>query len=138
MYNWGKYLEVNKLRSARPITVAILDDGFDLTRLSIKENFKGMPGVSFQPSGLLSNTQTPYMSGVAVGYNSHGTIMAYCVMKMCPQAQILPVRLPMGGRRINTTRSFSPDPFDVVKVRLSRKMQRLSRFRLEENLYDQY
>lgn len=112
MYKWGIFLGSTGLRPTRPVTVAIVDDGFDLTRASIKENFKGTPGASFQPSGLKS-----YMSGAAVGYKSHGTIMASCVKQMCPQVRILPIRIKTGHQRDNTSRSFSP--FDVIQVRFS-------------------
>ncbi|KAF8417286.1 hypothetical protein EV426DRAFT_711737 [Tirmania nivea] len=119
MYKWGRFLGSTGLRSTRPVTVAILDDGFDLTRSSIKENFKGTPGISFQPAGLLNNNQKskPYMSGVAVGYKSHGTIMAYYVKQMCPQVRILPIRLNTRDRRNSASRSFAP--FDVIEVRHS-------------------
>ncbi|KAF8454391.1 peptidase S8/S53 domain-containing protein [Terfezia claveryi] len=109
MYKWGRFFSSNNHQSTRPITVAILDDGFDLTRPSIKENFKGTPGVSFQPSGLKH-----YMSGVAVGYKSHGTIMAYCVKQMFPQVRILPIRIKTGNRRNTASRSFSP--FEVIEA----------------------
>ncbi|RPB29701.1 subtilisin-like protein [Terfezia boudieri ATCC MYA-4762] len=109
MYKWGRFLCSAKFQSTRPITVAILDDGFDLTRPSIKENFKGTPGVSFQPSGVKH-----YKSGVAVGYKSHGTIMAYCVKQMFPQVRILPIRIKTGDRRNTASQSFSP--FDVIEA----------------------
>ena len=118
MYKWGKFLGSTSLQLTRPVTVAILDDGFDLTRSTIKDSFKGTPSASFQPSGLWNNGPNPYMSSVAVGYKSHGTIMAYCVKQMCPQVRILPIRLNTGDR---TGNSASPtfSSFDAIEVRRS-------------------
>ena len=69
----------------RPV-VAILDDGVDVMRDDIKDRLIG--GQSFKGA----DGKKRY-SGYQGRPGCHGTIMASLVLKMCPQATILPIRL---------------------------------------------
>jgi len=107
---WNEFTE--QLEDAvpldRPIHVAILDDGFDVTHPNLKNNMVG--GYSCEP-----NDPQGRIIGVAVPEPTHGTKVAYLVTKSCPQVKIIPIRLEQrdgSGRPRPTIRS-------VAKVRYS-------------------
>lgn len=73
-------------RTRQKPVVAILDDGVDVMRDDIKDRLIGGQSFKGTPGG-------QRYSGYQAGPGSHGTIMASLVLKMCPQATVLPIRL---------------------------------------------
>lgn len=73
-------------RTRQKPVVAILDDGVDVMQDDIKDRLIGGQSFKGTPGG-------QRYSGYQAGPGSHGTIMASLVLRMCPQATILPIRL---------------------------------------------
>ena len=75
-----------KLESYNPITIALIDDGFDVIKKSLYNRYYG--GKSFSLSDDINRRERPwYYSG------GHGTAMASLICRICPNAKIIPLRL---------------------------------------------
>ena len=72
--------------SYKPITIALIDDGFDVKEKSLYNRY--LPGKSFSLSDDINRRERPwYDSG------GHGTAMASLICRICPNAKIIPLRL---------------------------------------------
>ncbi|KAF4537178.1 uncharacterized protein LTHEOB_11556 [Lasiodiplodia theobromae] len=81
----GLKLDLNPELEERPIRVAVIDDGIDITEKSLQGKVIG--GRSFCQR--VENEQMPYY--VTEGW--HGTVMASLICRVCPKAQLYIVRL---------------------------------------------
>ena len=72
--------------SYKPITIALIDDGFDVKEKSLYNRY--LRGKSFSLSDDMNRRERPwYDSG------GHGTAMASLICRICPNAKIMPLRL---------------------------------------------
>lgn len=70
----------------KPITIALIDDGVDVTEESL--HFRVLQGKSFSLGAEMNQRERPYYES-----GGHGTAMASLICRVCPNATIIPLRL---------------------------------------------
>lgn len=70
----------------KPITIALIDDGVDMTEESL--HHRVLPGKSFSLGDEINQRERPYYES-----GGHGTAMASLICRVCPNATIIPLRL---------------------------------------------
>ena len=75
------------LQPHKPITIALIDDGFDINEQSLHAKIIG--GRSFCQRDAFQNLSKPYY----VTSGGHGTVMASLICRVCPKVQLYIVKL---------------------------------------------
>lgn len=104
-------------KKAPPVKVAIIDDGVDLSPLSLDGTIA--TGKSFCPYA----HSTDLMNSYYVPSGNHGTCMAMLIRKLCPDVKFYVARLderqvPGSGQRQITAKSAAEvrDPFAIYNI----------------------
>ena len=72
--------------SYKPITIALIDDGVDMTEETLHSRV--LQGKSFSLGDEINQWERPYYES-----GGHGTAMASLICRVCPNATIIPLRL---------------------------------------------
>lgn len=94
-----------KTNKPRPITVALIDDGFDINDQSVYEKVLG--GRSFC---VKNNLNAPYWATS----RSHGTVMASLICRVCPKARLYILRLDEHIARDQKRRQITAKSAELV------------------------
>ena len=101
-------------RSYKPITIALIDDGVDMTEESL--HHRVLQGKSFSMGDEINERERPYYES-----GGHGTAMASLICRICPNASIIPLRLEeypgIGNSKRQITAQSAVEVCDNVQIK---------------------